>query len=140
MLPPGLTGSTSVEKWSNKRLQTFSLTTRTGSVASEVCRVVGVSTQLSRDSVDERGACWITPAKKSFVSGGKWSNRYLGVVTVGIDNNSTKRLHARIAHTRARAVARSAMAIGAKAAISRGGERVNVTRPEISVKRDPSEN
>ena len=34
------------------------------------------------------------------------------VVTVGIDNNSTKWFHAR-------AVARSAMAIGAKAAISR---------------------
>ena len=40
------------------------------------------------------------------------------------DNNRVQRFHAYIDHTRARAVARSAMAIGAKAAISRRGKRV----------------
>ena len=55
---------------------------------------------------------WVTPAKNSFVSGGNWSNRYLYVLTVVTDNNRVQQFHAYIDHTRARAVARSAMAIG----------------------------
>ena len=95
-----------------------------GSVASEVRRVVGVSTHLCRDRRCSSTSSWVTPAKNSFVSGGNWSNRYLYVLTVVTDNNRVQRFHAYIDHTRARAVARSAMAIGAKAAISRGGKGV----------------
>ena len=95
-----------------------------GSVASEVRRVVGVSTHLCRDRRCSSTSSWVTPAKNSFVSGGKWSNRYLYVLTVVTDNNRVQRFHRYIDDTRAQAVARSAMAIGAKAAISRRGKGV----------------
>ena len=99
-------------------MQAFGLTMRTGSVESEGRRVVGVSTYLCRDRRFSSTSSWVTPAKKSFVSGEKWSNRYLHVVTVVTDNDSTKRFHARIAYTRARSVARSAMAVVRKELIS----------------------
>ena len=93
-------------------MQTFGLTIRTGSVASEWRRVVGVSTHLCRDRRFSSTSSWVTPAKKSFVSGGKWSNRYLYVLNMVTDNNRVQQFHAYIDDTRARAVARSAMAKG----------------------------
>ena len=97
MLPPGSTGSMSVDEGPDERLQAFGLTIRTGSVASERHRVVGVSTHLFCDRRFSSTSSWVMPAKKSFVSGGNWSNRYFYVVTVVAEDNSTKRFHANIA-------------------------------------------
>ena len=98
---------------------------RTGSVESEGRRVVGVSTYLCRDRRFSSTSSWVTPAKKSFVSGEKWSNRYLYVVTVVKDKNRVQRYHAYIDYTRARAVARSAMAIGPRQPSSAVGKGLN---------------
>ena len=72
-------------------------------LAFDRCRVDGESHFLCYDCLGHPRSCWCMPAKRKQLSGEKWSNRYLCMVTVVILDNSSKRFGAYIAHTLTRA-------------------------------------